>query len=78
MAVGRCHHSLRRHWHRPEAAMEMSIVERGGGEEYGGEGRVRRMVGDWVDLLIIYSLYCSAYSSLGGERSSSPSKFTTS
>jgi len=50
--------------------LEMSIVERGGGEDDGGEGRVRRMVGDWVALLFIYSLYSCASSSLGGERSS--------
>jgi len=31
--------------------LEMSIVIRGGGEEDGEERRVRRMVGDWVDLL---------------------------
>jgi len=29
------------------------------------------MIGDWVDLLFIYSLYSFANSSLGGERSSS-------
>jgi len=37
--------------------LEMSIVWRRGGEDDGGEGRVRRMVGDWVDLLCMYSLY---------------------
>jgi len=31
--------------------LEMSIVEKGGVVDDGREGRVWRMVGDWVDLL---------------------------
>jgi len=46
--------------------LEMSIVLKGGGEDDGGDGRVRRIVGNMVDLLLIYFLYCSANSSLGG------------
>jgi len=49
--------------------MSIALMRRGGGEEDdGGDGRVRRMVGDWVDLLLIYFLYTSANFSLGGER----------
>jgi len=44
MAMGRCHHGLTGSGRM--RTLEMSIVCRRGGEDDGGEGRVRRMVRD--------------------------------